>query len=119
MSSNRIRVVLADRGLSAKALTDQMGGIVNTAIMSYIMNDKALPTRDWLKRMCEVLNCRPEDLYDATDTDLLSDFKSVQREVVPDDREECGVRFSAEDVESMRRAVINLSEVILHEREAK
>lgn len=115
--ANRIRVVLAEKKMTAKQLADSME-CCNAAVMSYIMNDKALPTKEGLKQMCEVLSCRPDDLFDAMDADLLGTFESEQRKVPAGNGEEHGVWFSLDDVDSMKRAVINLSEVILHEGEA-
>ena len=73
MARNRIKAVLAERGMSAKALADCVEDC-NPAIVSYIANGKALPTPECLKEMCSRLGCSPADLYDATDVDLPSLF---------------------------------------------
>lgn len=124
MVSNQIRVLLAKRGLSAKALADLMPDECNAAVMSYIMNGKAMPTRDTLEKMCEVLGCEPADLYDAEDLDLLS-RGGIHGRIVVNANEEAFKRFNEEIVEVIRRffsdSVVEIKppEVILHESEAE
>lgn len=120
MVNNQIRVFLAKRGLSAKALADQMPDDCNAAVMSYIMNGKAMPTRDTLDRMCAVLDCEPTDLYTIDDLDLLS-RDGIQGDIGVTASEEVFKRFSEEITEVIRRffgssvVEIKLPEVILHE----
>ena len=124
MVNNQIRVFLAKRGLSAKALADQMPDDCNAAVMSYIMNGKAMPTRDTLDRMCEVLDCEPTELYTVDDLDLLS-RDGIQGNIVVTADDEAVKRFGEEITEVMRRffggSVVEIKppEVILHESGAE
>ena len=79
MVSNRIKVLLAEREISAKALADGMPECCSPAIMSYITNGKVLPTKQTLGRMCFLLGCEPTDLYDVKDLDLLSGGKEREQ----------------------------------------
>ena len=145
MISNRIKVLLAERNISAKALADGMADCCNAAMMSYIANGKVLPTREVLNRMCLILGCKSTDLYDAKDIDLLSDgaesaVPSVPAEqfLTPVEVETLNAAIKALDyrdlgewVREMRRltllqyhgvvkkGAINLSEVILPESEGE
>ena len=104
MARNRIKAVLAERGMSAKALADCVEDC-NPAIVSYIANGKALPTPECLKEMCSRLGCSPADLYDATDVDLPSLFSDEAAASQPQDSE-LGKWLSAEEAAALRKAIL-------------
>lgn len=104
MARNRIKAVLAERGMSAKALADCVEDC-NPAIVSYIANGKVLPTPECLKEMCLRLGCSPVDLYDATDVDLPSLFSDDAAASQPQDSE-LGKWLSAEEAAALRKAIL-------------
>ena len=67
MVRNHIKGRIADAGISAKILAEQMPDGINSVAMSFITAGKVLPTRDGLQAMCSVLNCTVNDLYDPND----------------------------------------------------
>lgn len=69
MVDNRIRVMLAERKMSAAALSDTMPGM-GKVCMSFIVNGIALPTREGMAAMCDTLACLPTDLYDEAELNL-------------------------------------------------
>lgn len=69
MVDNRIRAKLAEKRMSATALSETIPG-VGKAGMSFIVNGIVLPTREGMAAMCETLNCRPTDLYDEAELNL-------------------------------------------------
>lgn len=77
MVRNHIKGRIADAGISAKILAEQMPDGINSVAMSFITAGKVLPTRDGLQAMCSVLNCTVNDLYDPNDLILLSDEKPM------------------------------------------
>lgn len=105
MTHNRIKEVLADRKVSAKELAECVDGC-NASIMSYIANGKALPTMECLRAMCDLLECSPADLYDATDVDLLSLFLSRDSATESRKSHELGEWFSDEEVASLQKALL-------------
>lgn len=100
MISNRIKVLLAERKISAKELADGMADCCNAAMMSYISNGKVLPTREMLGKMCFILGCQATDLYDAKDIDLLSDDDGSASTVVPS-----GTWLSPMEVKTLEEAI--------------
>jgi hypothetical protein len=68
-TKNRIRVLLAENNTNAKLLTQRLYDADEVA-MSYIVNDRALPTKRDLNAMTAALNCETKDLYDLNDIDL-------------------------------------------------
>lgn len=106
MVSNRIRELLADRKMSARNLSDELTDC-NAAILSYIINGRALPTAETLKEMCEQLGCSPEDLYDSKDVDLLSVFEKWRTDVACLDSE-VGKWFDPEESAALRKALAAL-----------
>ena len=68
-TKNRIRVLLAENNTNAKLLTQRIYDADEVA-MSYIVNDRALPTKRDLNAMTAALNCEVKDLYDLSDIDL-------------------------------------------------
>lgn len=106
MVSNRIRTLLSDNKMSAKNLSDELTDC-NPAILSYIINGKALPTVDGLKEMCELIGCSPSDLYDSKDVDLLSVFEKWRTDVACLDSE-VGKWFSPDESAALRKALAAL-----------
>ena len=106
MVSNRIRTLLSDRKMSAKKLSDELTDC-NAAILSYIINGRALPTAASLKEMCELLGCAPTDLYDSKDVDLLSVFEKWRTDVACLDSE-VGKWFDPEESAALRKALAAL-----------
>lgn len=70
MVRNRIKVMRAEAEISATALAEKLPDGMNKVCMSFIENGQALPTKESLAAMCEVLNCKPGDLYNPEDIDL-------------------------------------------------
>lgn len=103
MVRNRIRSVLADRRMSAKELADGIEDC-NAAVLSYVMNGKALPTMECLKAMCHMLGCAPSDLFDATDVDLPSLLSGEQNSGQAADSE-LGNWFSLDEAAALRKAM--------------
>ncbi len=68
-TKNRIRVQLAKNCETAKGLTLRLYDADEVA-MSYIVNDRVLPTKRDLNAMTAALNCEVKDLYDLNDIDL-------------------------------------------------
>ncbi|MFA5378489.1 MAG: hypothetical protein WC455_22230 [Dehalococcoidia bacterium] len=68
-TKNRIRVLLAENNTNAKLLTQRLYDADEVA-MSYIVNDRALPTKRDLNAMTAALNCETKDLYDLNEIDL-------------------------------------------------
>lgn len=106
MVSNRIRMLLADRKISAQNLSDELTDC-NAAILSYIINGRVLPTADSLKEMCEILGCAPTDLYDSKDVDLLSVFEKWRTDVAHLDSE-VGKWFDPDESAALRKALTAL-----------
>lgn len=70
MVHNRIKVMRAEAEISATTLAEKMPDGMNKVCMSFIEKGQVLPTKEGLTTMCEVLNCRPDDLYSPDDIDL-------------------------------------------------
>lgn len=70
MVHNRIKVMRAEAEISATALAEKMPDGMNKVCMSFIEKGQVLPTKEGLATMCEVLNCKPDDLYSPDDIDL-------------------------------------------------
>jgi DNA-binding XRE family transcriptional regulator len=71
MVQNKIRVKCAEAGISQGNLAGQMPDDVNAVAMSFLVAGKVLPTRDGMKKMCDVFSCSPIDIYEPEDIDLL------------------------------------------------
>lgn len=71
MIKNRIKERLVDQGISQVALTRGMPEEITQVVMSFIVTGKVLPTRECLQVMCDMLDCKPTDLYQAEDLNLL------------------------------------------------
>ena len=69
MVDNRIKVLLAEKKMSAAALSKTMPDM-GKVCMSFIVNGIALPTREGMAAMCETLDCVPTDLYDEAELNL-------------------------------------------------
>lgn len=69
MVENRIRAMLAEKNMSAAALSKTMPGM-GKVCMSFIVNGIALPTREGMTAMCGTLDCLPTDLYDEAELNL-------------------------------------------------
>ena len=69
MVENRIRVMLAEKNMSAAALSATMPDM-GKVCMSFIVNGIALPTREGMTAMCNTLDCIPTDLYDEAELNL-------------------------------------------------
>lgn len=69
MVDNRIRVMLAEKNMSAAALSRTMPEM-GKVCMSFIVNGIALPTREGMAAMCQALDCLATDLYDEAELDL-------------------------------------------------
>ncbi len=104
MARNRIKAVLAERGMSAKALADCVEDC-NPAIVSYIANGKVLPTPECLKEMCSgsdvprLICMMPQTL---TSLPLFSDGAAASQ---PQDSE-LGKWLSAEEAAALRKAIL-------------
>ncbi len=72
MVRNRIKVMRAEVGISATALSERMPEGVDKVAMSYIEQGRVLPTREGLETMCDVFDCSPADIYEIEDIDLRS-----------------------------------------------
>lgn len=70
MVHNRIKVMRAEAKISATALAEKMPDGMNKVCMSFIEKGLVLPTKEGLATMCEVLSCKPDDLYTPEDLDL-------------------------------------------------
>jgi len=69
-TKNRIRVLLAENRTNAKLLTQRLYDADEVAT-SYIVNDRALPTKRDLNAMTAALNCKTIDIYnDLREIDL-------------------------------------------------
>ena len=75
-TKNRIRVLLSENNTNAKLLTQRLYDADEVA-MSYIVNDRALPTKRDLNAMTAALNCEVKDLYDLNDIDLANSLSLV------------------------------------------
>lgn len=69
MVDNRIKVLLAEKNMSAAALSKTIPGM-GKVCMSFIVNGIALPTREGMTAMCGTLDCLPTDLYDEAELNL-------------------------------------------------
>lgn len=69
MVENRIRVMLAEKKMSATALSATMPDM-GKVCMSFIVNGMALPTRDGMRAMCQTFDCLATDLYDEAELNL-------------------------------------------------
>ena len=74
-TKNNIRAQLARNRETAKGLTLRLYDADEVA-MSYIVNDRVLPTKRDLNAMTAALNCEVKDLYDLNDIDLAG-FKNT------------------------------------------
>jgi len=82
MVRNRIKVMRAEAGISATALSERMPEGVDKIVMSFIETGRVLPTRDSLETMCEIFDCTPTDLYNRYDIDLCA-VRAQQTEQTP------------------------------------
>lgn len=69
MTDNRFRVMLAEKRMSAAALSRAIPGM-NKVCMSFITQGQAMPTRKGMKDICSVLDCKATDLYNAEELNL-------------------------------------------------
>ena len=69
MVNNRIRVMLAEKKMSAAALSATMPDM-GKVCMSFIVNGLALPTREEMTAMCQTLDCLATELYDEAELNL-------------------------------------------------
>ena len=69
MVDNRIRVMLAEKKMSAAALAARIPDM-SKPVMSYIVQGITLPTRDDMDIICRELDCKATDLYEAKELDL-------------------------------------------------
>ncbi len=51
-------------------------------LISYIERHKCLPTKETLKRLCEVLECDVLDIFDYNEIDLVSDINTQKTETI-------------------------------------
>ena len=70
MVENELRVVLARKRMSAARLSDKIPDIGGKVCMSFIVNGRVLPTRESMKLICEELECKATDIYDAAELNL-------------------------------------------------
>ncbi len=70
MVRNRIKVMRAEIGISAAALTEKLPDITSKVAMSFVEQGQVLPTKEALAKMCEVFGCSPDELYNPADIDL-------------------------------------------------
>lgn len=70
MVRNRIKVMRAEIGISATALTEKLPDITSKVAMSFVERGQVLPTKEALAKMCEVFGCKPDELYNLADIDL-------------------------------------------------
>ena len=69
MPLNRIKAVLADKGVTAAQLVPYLQDCQSEACMSYITQGRANMTKDDLQAMCEQLRVKPSDVYSMNDLD--------------------------------------------------
>ena len=69
MPLNRIKAVLADKGVTAAQLVPYLPDCQSEACMSYITQGRANMTKDDLQAMCEQLRVKPSDVYIMKDLD--------------------------------------------------
>lgn len=69
MVNNRIRVMLAEKRMSAAALSAQVPDMTKVC-MSFVVNGAAMPTREGMTAICKALDCLATDLYDEAELDL-------------------------------------------------
>ena len=81
MIENRLRVVLAENKMSAAKLAEKIPGMDKVG-MCYITGGKALPTREGMKVICETLNCKATDIYEAAELNLnvTEEHKEVEKQ---------------------------------------
>ena len=70
MVKNNIRVMLAEREMSAAALSDLLPEEVNPVCVSFLMKGRVLPTPETMQVMCDTFNCAATDLYHPKDLSL-------------------------------------------------
>jgi len=68
MEDNRIRVLLAEKKMSAAALATKTG--MSKVCMSFIMNGIAMPTREGVQAMTSELECLATDIWKEEALDL-------------------------------------------------
>lgn len=82
MTENRFKDVLVEHRTTAKALCQKVQNI-GQGCMSYIVNGTAMPTRESMQSICEVLSCKATDIWNERDLDL-----NVTREARMDEKTE-------------------------------
>lgn len=73
MPKNNIRVERTRLGISQGALAEAMPDGVEAVALGFIENGRVLPTKAGMKVLCEMFNCRPDDLYDRNELNLTGD----------------------------------------------
>ena len=58
---NRIKEVLAEKGIKQKFLCEKLG--INESVLSLIINGKRKPSQDRLRALARILNVSIKDLY--------------------------------------------------------
>ena len=69
MVENKIKVMLAEKRISASALARDVPEM-NKVGMSFITNGVTMPTREGMRAICNILGCKATDLYDKAELDL-------------------------------------------------
>ena len=69
MVENKIKDMLARKGISAAALSREMPDM-DKVCMCFITGGKAMPTRSGMQAMCGILGCKPTDLYREEELNL-------------------------------------------------
>lgn len=79
MVENRIRVLLAEKKMSATALASKVPGM-SKVCLSFIVNGIAMPTREGVSAITEELECLATDLWNEEDLNLnVTGIKGTQQ----------------------------------------
>ena len=81
MTQNRIRTMRAAAGISAATLAGKLPDIASGVAMSFVERGQVLPTKDALAAMCELFDCKPEELYAVEDIDLCGALRSSKEHI--------------------------------------
>ena len=96
MPLNRIKAVLANKGVTAAQLVPYLPDCQSEACMSYITQGRANMTKDDLQAMCEQLRVKPSDVYGMKDLDYSALVTPRRPKIAQEDNRDRTAEFSAE-----------------------
>ena len=108
MVRNGIKTRREAVGIRQAELAAQLRDVTAAAVLSGIESGYAMPTRTDMGILCEVLQCAPEDLYDAEALDLTGRNASSAKPGKRRNNTEIRVRINPQDKRELAEAVAYL-----------